>query len=205
MNGLIIINDSKLLVDVSNSLNKLDYNCHYVDYDLDKCLNLLPQSDFIIVEFVDDFKFIKDLATLGNISIIVCLKSLDIEIRKTLVELGVDYIFIPFHMDELFIRLKKIMPKNNNSFLDGYTIDFSCRLIFDKEQVINLSGKEFDLLSLFFSNQGVAFNREEILNLIWGDNYFGSERVVDDTLRRLRKKMPKLQLHTLYGYGYRLH
>ena len=205
MNGLIIINDSKLLVDVSNSLNKLDYNCHYVDYDLDKCLNLLPQSDFIIVEFVDDFKFIKDLATLGNISIIVCLKSLDIEIRKTLVELGVDYIFIPFHMDELFIRLKKIMPKNNNSFLDGYTIDFSRRLIFDKEQMINLTAKEFDLLSLFFSNQGVAFNREEILNLIWGDNYFGSERVVDDTLRRLRKKMPKLQLHTLYGYGYRLH
>jgi two-component system response regulator CssR len=47
-------------------------------------------------------------------------------------------------------------------------------------------------------------SREQILNNIWGNDYFGSDRVVDDLIRRLRKKMPKLDLETVYGYGYRV-
>ena len=46
--------------------------------------------------------------------------------------------------------------------------------------------------------------REQILEQVWDVNYFGSDRVVDDTLRRLRKKMPNLSIHTIYGFGYRL-
>ncbi|MBF1115080.1 MAG: winged helix-turn-helix transcriptional regulator, partial [Solobacterium sp.] len=51
---------------------------------------------------------------------------------------------------------------------------------------------------------GTAFPREQILSQVWEENYFGSDRVVDDTLRRLRKKMPNLSIHTIYGFGYRL-
>ena len=47
-------------------------------------------------------------------------------------------------------------------------------------------------------------SREQILLRVWGDNYFGSDRVVDDTIRRLRKKMEKLAIDTVYGYGYKL-
>ena len=50
----------------------------------------------------------------------------------------------------------------------------------------------------------MAFSREQILNQIWGDDYYGSDRVVDDLLRRLRQKMPTLNIETIYGYGYRL-
>ena len=50
----------------------------------------------------------------------------------------------------------------------------------------------------------MAFNRDKILTSVWEENYFGSDRVVDDTLRRLRKKLPNLNIHTIYGYGYRL-
>ena len=64
--------------------------------------------------------------------------------------------------------------------------------------------KEFDLLMLFVKNRGTAFLREQILEKVWDDNYFGSDRVVDDTLRRLRKKMPKINIQTIYGFGYRL-
>ena len=64
--------------------------------------------------------------------------------------------------------------------------------------------KEFDLLMLFIKNKGMAFNRDKILTSVWEENYFGSDRVVDDTLRRLRKKLPNLNIHTIYGYGYRL-
>ena len=57
---------------------------------------------------------------------------------------------------------------------------------------------------MFLKNQNKSFSRNFILQNVWGDDYFGSDRVVDDLVRRLRKKMPKLRLNTIYGYGYRL-
>ena len=57
---------------------------------------------------------------------------------------------------------------------------------------------------LFVKNRGTAFTREDILQKVWEENYFGSDRVVDDTMRRLRRKMPNLTIHTIYGFGYRL-
>ena len=69
---------------------------------------------------------------------------------------------------------------------------------------INLTTLEFDLLYMFLKNKNKQFSRDDILTNIWGDNYFGNERVVDDLVRRLRKKMPKLNVNTIYGFGYRL-
>ena len=60
------------------------------------------------------------------------------------------------------------------------------------------------MLLLFLKNINKGFSREEILNGVWGDDYFGTDRVVDDLVRRLRKKMPHLKLNTIYGFGYRL-
>ena len=57
---------------------------------------------------------------------------------------------------------------------------------------------------MFVQNKNKSFSRNHILERVWGDDYFGSDRVVDDLVRRLRKKMPKLRLKTIYGYGYRL-
>ena len=78
------------------------------------------------------------------------------------------------------------------------------RKVFDGGKEIDLTTKEFDLLMMFIKNKGMAFNRDKILTNVWEENYFGSDRVVDDTLRRLRKKLPNLNIHTIYGYGYRL-
>jgi two-component system, OmpR family, response regulator CssR len=72
------------------------------------------------------------------------------------------------------------------------------------EGEIELTMKEFDLLLLFAKHAGQAFERESILRRIWGDDYDGTDRVVDDLVRRLRKKMPELRLETLYGFGYRM-
>ena len=69
---------------------------------------------------------------------------------------------------------------------------------------LNLTTLEFDLLYMFVTNIKKSFSRDDILNNIWGENYFGTDRVVDDLVRRLRKKMPLLNINTIYGYGYRL-
>ena len=57
---------------------------------------------------------------------------------------------------------------------------------------------------MFLQNKNKSFSRNQILENVWGENYFGSDRVVDDLVRRLRRKLPKLRLNTIYGYGYRL-
>ena len=60
------------------------------------------------------------------------------------------------------------------------------------------------MISFFAKNANNAYSREKLLEKIWGYDYFGSERVVDDLIRRLRKKMPEVNIETIYGYGYRM-
>ena len=88
--------------------------------------------------------------------------------------------------------------------IDGYEIDENQRIVYENGKVVDLTTKEFDLLMLFVKNKGTAFLREQILVKVWDSNFYGSDRVVDDTLRRLRKKMPNINIQTIYGFGYRL-
>lgn len=120
-----------------------------------------------------------------------------------------DYITKPFSPKELVLRVNNLIKRtyrNDNSRIqiDGYEIDESQRTVYEEGKELELTTKEFDLLMLFVKNKGTAFLREQILEKVWDVNYFGSDRVVDDTLRRLRKKMPNLSIHTIYGFGYRL-
>lgn len=120
-----------------------------------------------------------------------------------------DYITKPFSPKELVLRVNNIMKRTYKDDyvrmnVDGYEIDEQQRKVYAQGEEIELTTKEYDLLCLFVKNRGVAFSREQILDKIWDVNYFGSDRVVDDTLRRLRRKLPALNIHTIYGFGYRL-
>jgi len=119
-----------------------------------------------------------------------------------------DYITKPFNMKEVVLRINNIIKRfyreENKIEVDGYIIDEQPRKVTKDDVTVDLTTKEFDLLMMFVHKRGIAFSREEVLQEIWGEDYYGSDRVVDDTLRRLRKKMPGLSIQTLYGYGYRL-
>ena len=123
-----------------------------------------------------------------------------------------DYLSKPFLPRELIIRIKKILQrgqvsleKNKGILLSGdYRVDEAKRMVFQGKESLDLTSKEFDLVILLSKNLKKAFAREEILDHVWGRDYFGSDRVVDDLVRRLRKKMPELKIETLYGFGYRL-
>ena len=121
---------------------------------------------------------------------------------------GDDYITKPFNMKEVVLRINNIIKRfyreENKIEVDGYVIDEQPRKVTKDDVTVDLTTKEFDLLMMFVHKRGSAFSREEVLQEIWGEDYYGSDRVVDDTLRRLRKKMPGLSIQTLYGYGYRL-
>ena len=116
----------------------------------------------------------------------------------------------PYSSKELVLRvnnvIKRVYKNSNNNYIiyDEYRVDKDKRIAYLNDKEIKLTTLEFDLLLLFLTNKDKGFSREEILNLVWGDDYFGSDRVVDDLVRRLRKKMPKLNLSAIYGFGYRL-
>ena len=119
-----------------------------------------------------------------------------------------DYITKPFSPKELVLRvnniIKRVYRDDEKIMIDGYEIDENQRTVYENGKVVDLTTKEFDLLMLFVKNKGTAFLREQILVKVWDSNFYGSDRVVDDTLRRLRKKMPNINIQTIYGFGYRL-
>ena len=119
-----------------------------------------------------------------------------------------DYITKPFSPKELVLRInniiKRVYKESKRIQVGKYEIDEAQRIVYEGDQPIDLTTKEFDLLMLFIRNRGNAILREQTLEQVWDDNYYGSDRVVDDTLRRLRKKLPDINIQTLYGFGYRL-
>lgn len=128
-------------------------------------------------------------------------------------ELGSDdYLSKPFLPRELIIRVNKLferMHRQTTIFthtfaLGQYIVHFKERTVTDNLEEIILTTKEFSLLQYFIENMQHVLSREQILEHVWGEDYFGSDRVVDDTIRRLRKKMPAIHLETIYGFGYKL-
>lgn len=133
--------------------------------------------------------------------------------RITGLELGGDdYLTKPFLPKELVIRVQKLLHrvygqgiKTRLIDLSDYRIDVTRRKVHESGgEEIELTMKEFDVLLFLLENTNVAKTREEILNEVWGEDYVGSNRAVDDVIRRIRKKLPRLSLETLYGAGYRI-
>lgn len=122
-----------------------------------------------------------------------------------------DYITKPFSPKELVLRVNAVLRRTYRTessgrlSVDNYEVDEMARVVYENDVAIELTTKEFDLLLLFVKNPQTAFSREQILEQVWReDSYYVSDRVIDDTLRKLRKKMENLNISTIYGFGYRL-
>ncbi len=143
---------------------------------------------------------------------VIFVSSRDEDLDRVMgLEMGGDDYIGKSSIRELVLKVKKLLsrayPVNSLDKLfeyNGYYIDFDRRVVKDNEEVINLTAKEYDLLTFLVKNKSKAFSRDQILDNVWGTNYFGSDRVVDDLMRRLRSKMPRLNVETIYGFGYRL-
>ena len=164
----------------------------------------------IMLPKMDGWQVCREIRKTSSAPIIMLTAKGETEDKVSGLELGADdYITKPFSPKELVLRVNNIIKRayrddNNRISIDGYELDEEQRKIYADNVEIELTTKEFDLLMMFIKNKGIAFSRDKILENVWDENYFGSDRVVDDTLRRLRKKLPNLNIHTIYGYGYRL-
>ncbi len=165
----------------------------------------------IMLPDIDGYHLLQEIKAVSPQVPIIFISARDADIDRVVgLELGSDdYLAKPFLPRELVIRSRNLLeriysPSAQTHTISPYIINEASRMVKLNEEVIDLTSKEFDLLLYFVKNQGLAISREQILTNIWGTDYFGSDRVVDDLVRRLRKKMPQLCLETIYGYGYRL-
>lgn len=167
----------------------------------------------IMLPDIDGFELLREIKEWDPDVPVIFISARDQDIDRIIgLEMGSDdYIAKPFMPRELVIRVQKLLKRvyqgktaTDVMMINEYMVDIEKRMVKHGDQEVLLTAKEFDLLVLLEKKKGGSVTREQILNDLWGDDYFGSDRVVDDLLRRLRKKMPKLKVETLYGYGYRL-
>ena len=127
-------------------------------------------------------------------------------------QLGVDeYMSKPFSPKILVARVEAILRRTTGVSEDsrmeagGVAIDKEAHTVYVDGQLIDLSFKEFELLSFFMENQGIALSREKILNSVWNYDYFGDARTIDTHVKKLRSKMGSKGdlIQTIWGLGYK--
>lgn len=172
----------------------------------------------IMLPDVDGFQLIRDIKAESASTPVIFISARDADLDRVIgLEMGSDdYLAKPFLPRELVIRTRKLLERIYGHAqaetklaaaaidIPPYRIDETKRLVYRNHEEVELTSKEFDFVLFMAKHQGKAFAREQLLNHIWGDSYFGTDRVVDDLVRRIRKKLVDLRLETIYGYGYRL-
>ena len=167
--------------------------------------------DIMLGDTISGYDIIKKIREIDSDVPVIFTSARDQDLDKIIgLELGSDdYVIKPYSPKELVLRVNNIMKRvythiSEKVQYEGYEIDVDKRVVFLDEKEIILTTLEFDVLMMFINNKGKSFKRDDILKAAWGEDYFGNDRVVDDLIRRLRKKMPRLHINTLYGFGYRL-
>lgn len=165
----------------------------------------------IMLPDINGYQLIQEIKLVSPNIPVIFISARDQDIDRVVgLELGSDdYLPKPFLPRELVIRTRNLLERvygttSQVQIIPPYSIDSGSRTVKLKDELVDLTSREFDLLIYFVENQGLALSREQVLNHIWGEDYFGTDRVVDDLVRRLRKKMPDLNIETIYGFGYRM-
>jgi len=172
----------------------------------------------IMLPDTDGYEIIKAIKAYNKNTPVIFMSARNEELDRVVgLELGSDdYLSKPFLPRELIIRTNKLLERiygvdkeetnqiDDNLNMGEYLISKKQRTVFMGNTEIILTKKEFEMLCYFIDNKNNLVSRDQILDTVWGDDYFGSDRVVDDVIRRLRKKIDKFTIETVYGYGYKL-
>ncbi len=166
----------------------------------------------VMMPKMDGWQVCKEIRGYSKVPIIMLTAKSDERDELQGFELGVDeYISKPFSPKILVARVEAILRRTNQSSADemmeagGIVINKAAHSVLVDGQPVDLSYKEFELLSYFMENKGIALSREKILNSVWNYDYFGDARTIDTHVKKLRNKMgAKGELiKTIWGMGYK--
>lgn len=165
----------------------------------------------VMMPKMDGWEVCREIRNYSKVPIIMLTAKSDERDELLGFELGVDeYISKPFSPKILVARVEAILRRTNGELgekkeIGGIIVDQGAHEVHIDGQLVELSFKEFELLSYFMNNQGVALSRERILNQVWDYDYFGDARTIDTHVKKLRSKMGDKgsYIKTIWGMGYK--
>lgn len=167
----------------------------------------------VMMPKLDGWQVCEDIRAYSKVPIIMLTARADEKDELRGFELGVDeYISKPFSPKILVARVEAILRRTNQATktevlsYGGIEVDKSAHQVLIDGTPVELSYKEFELLSYFIENKGIALSRERILNSVWNYDYFGDARTIDTHVKKLRSKMGDKGdlIKTIWGMGYKL-
>lgn len=222
---ILIVEDERDIVEL------LRYNLREADFKVDAVRNgadalqravdnlpdlilldlMLPEVDGLIV-----CRLLKNDPRTKKIPIVMLTAKTEESDRVTGLELGADdYITKPFSPREVVLRINAVLRRlkagneaedENQIQTHGVTIDLDRHQVLTEKGAIDLTATEFKIITMFARSPGRVFNRDVLMDVIWGQEYYGVDRTVDTHVSRLRRKLGDFGEHieTVYGVGYRL-
>ena len=167
----------------------------------------------VMMPKLDGWQVCKEIRSYSKVPIIMLTARTDEQDELHGFQMGVDeYISKPFSPKILVARIEAILRRTNQLneeetlYCGGIKIDKAAHQVMIDNQPVDLSYKEFELLTYFVENKGIALSREKILNNVWNYDYFGDARTIDTHVKKLRSKMGEKGdlIKTIWGMGYKL-
>lgn len=227
MCNILIADDNKQIAAILSEYAKKNGFKSSISYDGEEALNAVKNNDFDIILLdvmmpkKDGFEVCKEIRKFSNVPIImITAKGEDYEKIMGL-DIGADdYIVKPFSPGEVIARvraiLRRVIPLESNNenssskvfIFDNLNINLNDFTVTIDTQFVSLTKKEIELLWTIASNPKKVFTRDDLLDSIWGFDYFGDSRTVDSHIKRLRAKLDhypheKWNIKTIWGVGYK--
>ena len=167
----------------------------------------------VMMPKMDGWQVCREIRAHSRVPIIMLTAKSDERDELQGFRLGVDeYISKPFSPKILVARIEAILRRTNQLATDetikcgGITLDKAAHQVLIDGTPVELSYKEFELLTYFIENRGIALSREKILNNVWNYDYFGDARTIDTHVKKLRSKLGEKgdMIKTIWGMGYKL-
>ena len=216
---ILVVEDER---DLNRIITKhLKKNNYSVDscFDGQEALDFISYSEYdliitdIMMPNVDGYEFIDKLRANKNNTPVIMLTAKDtLEDKIMGLDSGADdYIVKPFEFDELLARIRVLMRRNyglatNIIQIEEVTLDLAKKQITKSGEIIDLTGKEYEVLEYLMKNKGSILSRDQILNHVWDYEYEGASNIVDVIIKNIRKKLDRGEgntiIYTKRGLGY---
>ena len=216
---LIVEDDSNIRELLSLYLEQEGYHIETAQDGAEGLRNLKrTHPDLVLLDLMmpvmDGTQMMRELRTFSQTPVIILTAKGEVFDKVALLELGADdYITKPFEMREVIARIKAVLRRFNQEsgepklIFDNLVIDKQSYNIIVNGSKLEIPPKEIELLYFLASNPGTVFTRDQLLDQVWGFDYFGDTRTIDVHVKRLREKLEgvsdKWSLRTVWGVGYK--